>query len=221
LSSFVTLRSALKEQSAIESTIRGDPNLECSAGPFAPGFPPALFARSRDWFDTTACLARSLSPLSPTTQSRARGEFLYRRKPMMPQEERRRGLLQRGFTPQANYDAADRRLRTAKARLEAAELAKKDATERLGYTELRSDDAGVVTAVGAQVGQVVSAGQMIVFKSILCRKIALGMIRARHQLAPAVPVQEVVDRAVAGFVLDRFLVGRLEIMNAQHLAGAG
>ena len=77
-------------------------------------------------------------------------------------ETRQRGLLQRGFTPQANYDAADRRLRTAKARLEAAELAKKDATERLGYTELRSDDAGVVTAVGAQVGQVVSAGQMIV-----------------------------------------------------------
>ena len=77
-------------------------------------------------------------------------------------ETRQRGLLQRGFTPQANYDAADRRLRTAKAKLEAAELAKKDATERLGYTELRSDDAGVVTAVGAQVGQVVSAGQMIV-----------------------------------------------------------
>ena len=36
------------------------------------------------------------------------------------------------------------------------------------------------------------------FKSILCRKVALGMKRARHQLAPAVPVQEIIHRAVAG-----------------------
>src|SRR5262249_39430458 len=59
------------------------------------------------------------------------------------------------------------------------------------------------------------------FKSILCCEIALGMKRAWHQLPPAVSVQQVVDRAVAGDMPDRFLVGRLEIMNVQHLAGAG
>src|SRR5262249_3702237 len=78
------------------------------------------------------------------------------------QDARQRELLRRGFTTQANYDAADRRLKTARAKLESAELGKRDAAERLGYTELRSDEAGVVTAVGAQVGQVVAAAQMIV-----------------------------------------------------------
>src|SRR4029077_19586785 len=47
------------------------------------------------------------------------------------------------------------------------------------------------------------------------------MKRTRHQLAPAVPVQQVIDRAVAGPMPDRFLVGRLEIVDVQHLAGAG
>ena len=46
------------------------------------------------------------------------------------------------------------------------------------------------------------------------------MKRTRHQLAPAVPVQQVIDRAVAGRVPDRFLVGRSEIVDVQHLAGA-
>src|SRR6516164_196381 len=59
------------------------------------------------------------------------------------------------------------------------------------------------------------------FKSILRRQVALGMKRTRHQLAPAVPVQKVIDRAVAGCVADPFLVGRLEIMDIQHLAGTG
>src|SRR5215475_6420501 len=57
------------------------------------------------------------------------------------------------------------------------------------------------------------------FKSILRRKVALGMKRTRRQLAPAMPMQQVVDRAVAGRVPDRVLVGRLEIVDVQHLAG--
>ena len=46
------------------------------------------------------------------------------------------------------------------------------------------------------------------------------MKRSWHQLTPGVSVQQVVDRAVAGGVSDRFLVGGLEIMDVQHLAGA-
>jgi RND family efflux transporter MFP subunit len=78
------------------------------------------------------------------------------------QEARQRELLRRSATPQAIYDAAERRLKLAIAKLDSAELNRKDAVERLGYTELRSDDAAVVTAVGAQPGQVVAAGQMVV-----------------------------------------------------------
>src|SRR6188472_2936861 len=58
------------------------------------------------------------------------------------------------------------------------------------------------------------------FKSILRREVSLGMKRTRHQLTPAVSVQQVVNRAVARWVPDRFLVGRLKIMDVQHLAGA-
>jgi len=78
------------------------------------------------------------------------------------QEGRLRELLQRGSTTQVNYDGAERRLKLAGARLEQTELSRKDALERLSYTELRSDEAGVVTAVGAQPGQIVAPGQMVV-----------------------------------------------------------
>ena len=47
------------------------------------------------------------------------------------------------------------------------------------------------------------------------------MKRTRHQFPPAVPVQQVIDRTITGRVSDRFLVGCLEIVNVQHLAGPG
>jgi RND family efflux transporter MFP subunit len=77
-------------------------------------------------------------------------------------ESRQRELLSRGFTTQANYDAAQRRLKTAQANVSSAEVNLKDARERLGYTELRAEGPGVITAVGAQPGQVVAAGQLVV-----------------------------------------------------------
>ncbi len=58
------------------------------------------------------------------------------------------------------------------------------------------------------------------FKSNLCREVALGMKRSWRQLTPVVSVQQVVHRAVAGGMSDRFLVVGLEIMDVQHLAGA-
>src|SRR5271156_649067 len=59
------------------------------------------------------------------------------------------------------------------------------------------------------------------FKGILSRDVAFGMERTRHQLAPAMPGQKIINRAVAGFVPDGLFVGRLEIMDVQHLAGSG
>jgi RND family efflux transporter MFP subunit len=77
-------------------------------------------------------------------------------------ESRQRELLTRGFATQAAYDAASRRLRMAQAAVSSAEVTLKDARERLSYTILQSDGLGVVTAVGAQPGQVVASGQMVV-----------------------------------------------------------
>ena len=48
---------------------------------------------------------------------------------------------------------------------------------------------------------------------------AFRMKRTRHQFAPAVPVQKIIDSAVAGGVPDGLFVGCLEIMDVQHLAG--
>jgi RND family efflux transporter MFP subunit len=75
---------------------------------------------------------------------------------------RQRDLLPRGVTTQVAYDAAERRLKQAEARFDAAEGARKNAADRLSYAVLRSDVDGVVTTVGAQPGQVVGAGQMVV-----------------------------------------------------------
>jgi hypothetical protein len=47
------------------------------------------------------------------------------------------------------------------------------------------------------------------------------MKRTRHQFAPAVPGQKIIDRAVAGGVPDGLFVCALDIVNVQHLASAG
>src|SRR5665647_96539 len=58
------------------------------------------------------------------------------------------------------------------------------------------------------------------FKGVLRRKVPLGMERTRHQLTPAMPMQQIVHRAVTGRVPDRLFVSRLEIVDVQQLAGS-
>jgi RND family efflux transporter MFP subunit len=77
-------------------------------------------------------------------------------------EARQGKLLRDGWTPQANYDTALRNLRSAEAKLVAERAALELAQDQLSYTELKADFDGVVTAVGAEVGQNVAAGQMVV-----------------------------------------------------------
>jgi RND family efflux transporter MFP subunit len=77
-------------------------------------------------------------------------------------EGRLRQLLASGTTTQANYDAALKNLRSAEAKLDAAAAALSLAKDQLSYAELHADFDGIVTAVGAEAGQVVNAGQMIV-----------------------------------------------------------
>src|SRR5580704_14240213 len=59
------------------------------------------------------------------------------------------------------------------------------------------------------------------FKSILGVEVAFGMKRTRHQLAPAVTVEQVINRALTGWMADRLLVSAFEIGNVHHLAGPG
>ncbi|AWC21117.1 Efflux pump periplasmic linker BepF [Aminobacter sp. MSH1] len=77
-------------------------------------------------------------------------------------EERQRTLLQESNTSQAVYDSAKQALDSAAANVERARAALAKAQEQLGYARLFSDFDGIVTATGAEVGQTVSPGQMVV-----------------------------------------------------------
>jgi RND family efflux transporter MFP subunit len=77
-------------------------------------------------------------------------------------EGRLRHLLENGNTTRANYDVALKNLRSAEAKLEAAQAGLKLANDQIQYCALRADFDGIITAVGAESGQVVNVGQMVV-----------------------------------------------------------
>ena len=78
------------------------------------------------------------------------------------EESRFKQLLANGFTPQARYDQALKDLQTAQAGVVGAKANLKLAQDQLGYTQLHAPTEGVVTQTGANVGQVVQAGEMVV-----------------------------------------------------------
>jgi membrane fusion protein, multidrug efflux system len=75
--------------------------------------------------------------------------------------ERQNALIASGFTTRTVYDQAQEGLRTAEGVLEAAKAALGTSKEALGYTALRAEAAGVVTARSLEVGQVVQAAQPV------------------------------------------------------------
>jgi membrane fusion protein, multidrug efflux system len=75
---------------------------------------------------------------------------------------RKQELLQNGWTPRANFDEAQQKLLTAQAQVDAAQAQVRIAREQQSYTVLYADAPGAVTATGAEPGEVVRAGQMIV-----------------------------------------------------------
>jgi RND family efflux transporter MFP subunit len=77
-------------------------------------------------------------------------------------EGRLRQLLTTGVTTRAAYDTAVKNLRSAEAKLDSAKAARDLAKDQLSYTDLIAEFDGIVTATGAEAGQVVNAGQMIV-----------------------------------------------------------
>ncbi|MBS7540090.1 efflux RND transporter periplasmic adaptor subunit [Ancylobacter lacus] len=78
------------------------------------------------------------------------------------QYERQSQLLARGFTPRAQYEQAEQAFLNARSQVEDAEARLQMAQDRLDFTELKADAAGIVTQRRAEPGEVVQAGQPVI-----------------------------------------------------------
>lgn len=76
--------------------------------------------------------------------------------------ERRFGiLLKEKAVSQAEHEEAVRQLKAAQAQVNATRAKLNSSEVQLSYTELKADATGVITAKGAEPGEVVQAGQMV------------------------------------------------------------
>jgi RND family efflux transporter MFP subunit len=76
--------------------------------------------------------------------------------------DRQRTLLARDVASRAQFERAEQTLETARAQLDTVEAQLKAAKDRVSDTELKADAPGIVTATGAEAGEVVQAGQSVV-----------------------------------------------------------
>ena len=76
-------------------------------------------------------------------------------------EVRYRSLVSADVVPRAQYESAQQQFAAAESRVAAARASVRAARDNVGYTDLHSNVAGDVTAKGAEPGEVVHAGQMV------------------------------------------------------------
>jgi membrane fusion protein, multidrug efflux system len=76
--------------------------------------------------------------------------------------ERGKALLPKAIISQAAYDIRRNEMDAAVSALDSAEAQLRQATNAVGYATLKADNAGIVTAVMGEPGQVVSAGQTVI-----------------------------------------------------------
>ena len=77
-------------------------------------------------------------------------------------ESRVRSAYNRGGAPKEQLDQAVQQQKSAQAQVDGNQAKLKMAQDRVRYTELRTEVAGVVIAKGAEPGEIVRAGQPIV-----------------------------------------------------------
>ncbi|WP_370677844.1 efflux RND transporter periplasmic adaptor subunit [Pleomorphomonas sp. PLEO] len=76
--------------------------------------------------------------------------------------DRQRWLFDRQIVAKVSVETAESDWKGAVAKRDAATATLANARNKLGYADLRATISGVVTATGANAGQVVGAGQMVV-----------------------------------------------------------
>jgi hypothetical protein len=79
--------------------------------------------------------------------------------------------------------------------------------------------SGLPAALASRCACFTAFGNLF-FKVSLGADIALRMMRARHQFAPAMPRQQRVNRAASGLMANGFFVRRLQLADGQQLSGA-
>ena len=75
--------------------------------------------------------------------------------------DRNNALFEKNFLSKANLESYINRYNAAQANVKAAQAQLDIAQNQASYTVLHSDKAGIITAVNAEAGQVVAAGQAI------------------------------------------------------------
>ena len=99
-------------------------------------------------------------------------------------EERKRILIKTDATTKQTLDDAEQVRAGAQASTARARANLTKAIEQLGYAEVKADFAGVVTAVSAEVGQVVSPGQSCGDRGATGRPGGCGRYRRRTSPCP-------------------------------------
>jgi RND family efflux transporter MFP subunit len=111
-------------------------------------------------------------------------------------EARQADLLKRNITSRALYDQALQQLQTAQALLDSAQARHRTNQSRLKYTELETEVAGIVTAKGAEPGEFIRAGQMIVKVAREDRKDAVFEVPTQLAMSRRIPQNPVIHVAL-------------------------
>lgn len=149
----IALTGTVQAQTEINMSFRIDGRLsERAVGVGDAVKPGQLIARLDPQNEESALLAsRAQLSAARAQQSEARSNF-----------ERMRDLVAENAVSRSTFDQAEAMLKTANSAVEAAQSQVQLSENRLSYTRLVSDVAGVVAVQGAEPGEVVGAGRMIV-----------------------------------------------------------
>jgi multidrug efflux system membrane fusion protein len=95
--------------------------------------------------------------------------------------QRYRDLLQQGFVSQSIVDVRENQAKLARARFDEASARLNLVQNQSGYTTLKADVDGFITAVLAEAGQVVAAGQPVMkFAALGGREVVISVPEGRY-----------------------------------------
>ena len=104
-------------------------------------------------------------------------------------KDRKQALVSQKVASQADLDTADESLAAANAAVTRGRATLDKAKEQLSYTKLVSDTDGIVTAVNAEVGQTVNAGDTVF--TVAQAEVREAMVDVPDEMAQALKVGDV------------------------------